>query len=74
MKKAENQLADFMAAINHNINDIMAQLRTYQFEGINVELFPNSYSTIGTVNLWEAGINYNVYINKDGTFVFGRVD
>lgn len=72
MQKEPYQLNDFMMAISHNLNEIMGQLKTYKFDGINIELFPNSYSTIGTVNLWEAGINYNIYITKDGQCVYGR--
>ena len=72
MKKEAGQIQEFVQSIEPEMTNIMVKLKNAGFDCINVEITPNAYSTMASVDVWSSGVNFSAVVKTDGSMIVGR--
>lgn len=72
MKNESSMIQEFVQSIEPEMTNIMVKLKNFGFESTNVEITPNAYSIMASVDVWANGINYSCIVKTDGSMIVGR--
>lgn len=72
MKNESTMIQEFVQSIEPEMTNIMVKLKNQGFESINVEITPNAYSIMSSVDVWANGVNFSCIVKTDGSMIVGR--